>query len=185
MNCEPSEVTLRTLLPGAAFECVLTHTTGIRGTVVQHLAGSTIVDVGKREHWCYDAPVVPHPEVTDFNSWTNSNQKGETKMAKTNGTKKAANVRTVALYAIGKKDPLPKYLDEKNAAYSALMYRAIKAAKTPISFLDAYDKIKRSVANKTEGKTPKNTISVILQKMVKDGMIARTEVKREAKAVAA
>jgi hypothetical protein len=98
---------------------------------------------------------------------------------------KAAKLRRVIRFEIGKKPPLEKYLDEKNTAYSALMYRSIKSAKTPITFAEIYDDIKRSVANKTEGKTPKNTLSVILQKMVKDGMVARSEAKEEVKVVAA
>jgi hypothetical protein len=88
MNCEPNEVNLVTLPPGAAFELLLSHATGIRCVVVQQLAGSTLVDCGaKKEHWCYDAPVVPHPEVTDLESWINSNAKENNEMA-TNGEKK-------------------------------------------------------------------------------------------------
>lgn len=98
---------------------------------------------------------------------------------------KAAKLRRVIRFEIGKKPPLEKYLDEKNTAYSALMYRAIKSAKDPITFAEIWDDIKRSVSNKTEGKTPKATLSVILQKMVKEGMVARSEAKEEAKAVAA
>lgn len=98
-----------------------------------------------------------------------------------------SKLRRVIRFAIGKKEALPKYLDEKNTAYSALMYRAIREAKEPVTFAEIYDEIKRSVANKTEGKTPKATLSVILQKMVKDGYVARSEKQEapEARAVAA
>lgn len=176
-GCEPNERELRTLQPGAAFEMTLTHTTGVRGIVVKHLAGSTLVDCGgaKQEHWCYDCPVVPHLEVTDTESWIKSNQTEDTMP----GAKKERKpkLKRVIRFEIGKKAPLEKYLDEKNTAYSALMYRAIKKAKDSITFADIYAEIERSVANKTEGKTPKATLSVILQKMVKDGFVARSEVK--------
>jgi DNA-binding PadR family transcriptional regulator len=64
------------------------------------------------------------------------------------------------------------------------MYRAIKEVGKPITFAEIWNEIYRSVSNKTEGKTPKATLSVILQKMVKDGYVKRSEVQ-EAKAVAA
>lgn len=98
---------------------------------------------------------------------------------------KKAKERRVIRFAIGKKEPMPKYLDEKNTAYSALMYRSIREAKSPITFADIFDDIKRSVANKTEGKTPKATLSVILQKMVKEGYIARSEKQEQPKEKAA
>ena len=111
-------------------------------------------------------------------------EKNEMATAKKERKVKAAKLRRVIRFEIGKKPPLEKYLDEKNTAYSALMYRSIKEQGTP-TFAEIFDDIKRSVANKTEGNTPKATLSVILAKMVKDGYVARSEAKEEAKAVAA
>jgi hypothetical protein len=183
-GCEQNEVILRTLPPGACFELQGLRTNE-RGCVVAHLAGSTLVDTGSphKEHWCYDCPVVPHPKANG-STWLKSNNEEENEMAK--GKKvKATKEHRVIRFSVGKADPPEKYLDEKNTVYSALMYRSIKEAKRPVTFAEIFDDIKRSVANKTEGKTPKATLSVILAKMVKDGYVARREAKEEAKAVAA
>jgi hypothetical protein len=183
MGCEPGEVLLKTLAAGAAFELILTHTTGIRGVVVRHCAGSTLVDCGaKQEHWCYDAQVVPHPEVKDVESWIKSNEKGET-MAKSE--KKVAKVKgllVVRYEATSKKHEA--YSNPEKKSFAALAYRTI-VAEGAITFDELWSKIYRNVTGATEGKTPKNTVRASLSVMAKQGFIKYVKTREEAKAVAA
>jgi hypothetical protein len=85
-GCELNEVLLRTLPAGTCFELDLV-TRRKRGVVLEHLSGSTLVDLNEGPgHYCMDCPVIPHSEERP-GGWLVKEERAE--MAnKQNGTAK-------------------------------------------------------------------------------------------------
>jgi hypothetical protein len=81
-GCDPNEVLISTLKPGACFEMLLTAKHHYHGVVVEHCVGSTLVDLGfERTHWCSEAQVVSHPEA-QAKEWLSQTKKENKEMAK-------------------------------------------------------------------------------------------------------
>lgn len=191
MNCEPNETYVNRLPPGAAFELTLTRTTGIHGMVVQHLAGSTLVDCGgsRKEHWQHEAPVVPHPEVRDVEQWLNlngGNEMSEKKEKKARAPKAAKEPKKLLIirYEPTAKDG-SNLLAKENTSQAAAMYRALVAAKEPLTIAECYaackGKMESVAAWERLGKNQNSTLFALR----KAGLVKKSEKREEVAASAA
>lgn len=193
-GCESNEVLIRTLAPGACFELTLSRTTSILGIVLEHAPGSTVVNTGRKEHWCSDAPVIPHLEATD-SDWLLKSNSSEDDM--TDKEKKARKVKTpkapvekkVTLFAVTAKESkeITSLLDEKNDAQHAIIYRAI-SEHGPTDFDGIWSNIyRRFQASKAHPDKIKTNVRTYIHRMVKAGMVKRLKkaVEESAKVAAA
>jgi HB1, ASXL, restriction endonuclease HTH domain len=188
-GCEPNEVIVSSLAPGACFEMPLSRQTVIRGVVLEHLSGSTLVDTGasRHEHWCSEAPVVPFFNESS-SEWLKP--KGENEMAKKEKKEKLAKAPKEKGLLVTRYEATAKkheaFLNEEKKSFAALAYRVI-VNDGPITFDEIWSKIYRSVTAGTEGKTPKNTVRAALSVLVKNGFleyVKTREVEKEKAAAA-
>lgn len=114
-GCEPNEVIIAGLPPGAAFEVVLSHTTSVYGIVRKQLAGSTLVDTvtNQNEHVQFECPVIHHKEVADSEEWL-TKIKGESRMAKEKKVKAPKKEKVSA----GRKPTLAPFVDAPFKIYA-------------------------------------------------------------------
>lgn len=141
------------------------------------------------QHWCLDTPVIPngvrHP-LEDFQSQLNSD-KGATTMAKAKAAKKAAKTPKVKTFhvvkyeAAGKADSKValKYQEAENKSHNAVIYRALRAAKNPLTFQEVMD----AVGSKGFGSASKNVENIYrwhIADLRKKGLVKTVEEKVEA-----
>lgn len=177
-GCERNEVTIRTLQPGACVACVLSRATEVRAVVLAHLAGSTLVDTGftRKEHWCYDAPVVPHPEATS-SEWLKPNQMEENAMAKEKKARKLKAATFVETYETTSKESKTLAAKE-NTKRTALVYQSV-VKNGPATLDEVYESLKKAFEEGFRGdaKNIRGNVRTMLRDLVVEGLVKTT--KRE------
>lgn len=141
------------------------------------------------QHWCLDTLVIPngirHP-LDEFQQQLNSD-KGATTMAKAKAVKKAAKAKAPKVFhvvkyeAAGKSDSklAVKYMEAENKTHNAMIYRALRAAKNPLTFQEVMDVI----GSKGFGSGSKNVENIYrwhIADLRKKGLVKTVEEKVEA-----